>query len=44
MSPRADIPRHGYAEEDRRIMAAVARRVLGLVEGTSDNVVELRQR
>ena len=26
--------RHGYADEDKRIMAAVARHVLGLVEGT----------
>ena len=26
--------RHGYADEDRRIMAAVARHVLGVVEGT----------
>jgi hypothetical protein len=26
--------RHGYQEEDRRIMAAVARHVLSLVEGT----------
>ena len=26
--------RHGHAEEDRRIMAAVARHVLDLVEGT----------
>ena len=35
--------RHGYADEDRRIMAAVARHVLGLVEGTAvGNVVSLR--
>jgi hypothetical protein len=35
--------RHGYAEEDRRIMAAVARHVLSLVEGTgTSNVVSLR--
>ena len=36
--------RHGYQEEeDRRIMAAVARHVLGLVEGTgTSNVVSLR--
>jgi len=35
--------RHGYAEEDRRIMAAVARLVLSLVEGTgTTNVVNLR--
>jgi hypothetical protein len=25
--------RHGYADEDKRIMAAVARHVIGLVEG-----------
>ena len=35
--------RHGYAEEDRRIMAAVARHVIGLVEGTeTSNVISLR--
>jgi integrase len=35
--------RHGYAEEDRRIMAAVARHVLAIVEGTeTSNVVNLR--
>jgi integrase len=35
--------RHGYAEEDRRIMDAVARHVLLLVEGTgTSNVVSLR--
>ena len=35
--------RHGYADEDKRIMAAVARHVLGLVEGTAvGNVVSLR--
>ena len=28
--------RHGYADEDKRIMAAVARHVIGLVEGTAD--------
>ena len=28
--------RHGYADEDKRIMAAVARHVIGLVEGTGD--------
>ena len=28
--------RHGYADEDKRIMAAVARHVPGLVEGTRD--------
>ena len=35
--------RHGYEEEDRRIMAAVALHVLGLVEGKeTSNVVALR--
>jgi integrase len=35
--------RHGYAEEDRRIMAAVARHILSVVEGTgTSNVVSLR--
>jgi hypothetical protein len=35
--------RHGYAEEDRRIMETVARHVLGLVKGTeTSNVVSLR--
>ena len=35
--------RHGYAEEDRRLMAAVARLLIGLVEGTkTTNVVSLR--
>ena len=34
---------HGDAEEDRRIMAAVARPVLSLVEGAeTSNVVSLR--
>ena len=28
--------RHGYADEDKRIMAAVARHVLSLVEGSVD--------
>ena len=32
--------RHGYADEDKRIMAAVARHVLSLVEGAgTSNVV-----
>ena len=35
--------RHGYADEDKRIMAAVARHVAGLVEGTqTSNVIGLR--
>ena len=35
--------RHGYADEDKRIMAAVARHVIGLVEGTETrNVISLR--
>jgi integrase len=35
--------RHSYEEEDRRIMAAVARHLIGLVEGTAaSNVVSLR--
>jgi integrase len=35
--------RHGYAEEDKRIMSAVARHLLGVVEGTgTSNVVSLR--
>jgi hypothetical protein len=35
--------RHGYADEDKRIMAAVARLVLSLVEGEeTTNVVSLR--
>ena len=35
--------RHGYQDEDKGIMAAVARHVLSLVEGTStSNVVNLR--
>jgi len=35
--------RYGYADEDRRIMAAVARLVMSLVKGTeATNVVSLR--
>ena len=35
--------RHGYQEEDKRIMAAVARHVISLVEGTqTSNVISLR--
>ena len=36
--------RHGYADEDQRIMAAVARHMLGVVDGTvaTTNVVSLR--
>jgi hypothetical protein len=35
--------RHGYAEEDRRIMAAIGRHVTVIVSGeTESNVVELR--
>ena len=35
--------RHGYADEDKRIMAAVARHVIGLVEAEqTSNVVVLR--
>ena len=35
--------RHSYEKEDRRIMAAVARHVLSIVEGTgTSNVVSLR--
>jgi len=35
--------RHGYETEDRRIMAAVARHVMSLVEGKeTSNVVALR--
>jgi integrase len=35
--------RHGYADEDWRIMAAVARHVLSIVEGTeTSNVVSVR--
>ena len=35
--------RHRYADEDKRIMAAVARHVLGIVEGTpATTVVSLR--
>ena len=35
--------RHGYADEDKRIMAAVARHVLSIVEGKgTSNVVSLR--
>ena len=35
--------RHGYADEDQRIMAAVARHVISLVEGTqTSNVISLR--
>jgi integrase len=34
---------HGYAEENRRIMEAVAARIMGLVEGRrDDNVVQMR--
>ena len=34
---------HGFAEEDKRIMTAVARHVLGLVEGAgTSNVVSPR--
>jgi hypothetical protein len=33
----------GYADEDRRIMAAVARHILSIVEGTeTSNVINLR--
>ena len=35
--------RHGYEDEDKRIMAAVARHVTGLVEEpAASNVVSLR--
>ena len=35
--------RHGYADEDKRIMAAVARLILSLLEGAeATNVVSLR--
>jgi hypothetical protein len=35
--------RHSYADEDRRIMAAVARHVASVVEGkAASNVVALR--
>jgi hypothetical protein len=35
--------RHGYADEDKRILAAIARHVLSIVEGTgTSNVVSLR--
>jgi integrase len=35
--------RHSYEDEDRRIMAAVARQILSIVEGTgATNVVSLR--
>ena len=35
--------RHSYAGEDQRIMAAVARHILSIVEGTgASNVVSLR--
>jgi hypothetical protein len=35
--------RHGYADEDRRLMSAIARHVLGIVEGApAGNVVNLR--
>ncbi len=35
--------RHGYEREDTAIMAAVARHITGIVEGTAaNNVVRLR--
>ena len=35
--------RHGYAEEDKRIISAIARHALCVVEGTgTSNVVSLR--
>jgi hypothetical protein len=35
--------RHGYVDEDQQIMAAVARLVMSLVEGTATgNVISLR--
>jgi len=34
--------RYGYADEDRRIMAAVARLVMSLVNTGTSNVVSLR--
>ena len=35
--------RHGYADEDKRIMAAVARHVTGIVDGTAASIaVSLR--
>jgi integrase len=35
--------RHGYGDEDRRIMAAVARHLIGIIEGTAtSNVISLR--
>jgi hypothetical protein len=38
-----DYDRHGYADEDKRIMAAVARHVTSIVEGkATSNVVALR--
>ena len=36
--------RHGYGEEDKRIMAAVARHLLALVAGETDNVISLTKR
>src|SRR5262249_57077698 len=35
--------RHGYADENRRIMEAVASHVVALVEGRRDNVIPIRQ-
>jgi hypothetical protein len=35
--------RHGYAEENKRIMEAVATKIMTLVEGgPADNVIEAR--
>ena len=34
--------RHGYADEDKRIMAAVARHVVGWSRGRGSNVISLR--
>jgi hypothetical protein len=37
------VNRHGYADEDKRIMVAVARLIVDLVEGpATTNVVSLR--
>ena len=35
--------RHGYADENKKIMETVAAKIMMLVEGGADNVVSLRR-
>ena len=35
--------RHSYADENKRVMEAVASKIMALIEGPTDNVVSLRR-